>query len=44
MSFLDTLKKLETVILGDNSKSKRENDQWRKYRKDHWKKYRVVKK
>jgi hypothetical protein len=43
MNFLDILKKVEYVILGDMNSDINSKDHWKKYRKDHWKKYRVKK-
>ena len=43
MSFLDVLKKVESIILGDNEENINSKDHWKKYRKDHWKKYRTKK-
>jgi len=44
MSFLDILKKVEDIILGENKGNNDSKNHWKKYRKDHWKKYRVEKK
>ena len=43
MNFLDILKKVESVILGENRMEIDSKDHWKKYRKDHWKKYRIKK-